>query len=407
MQNFYIHIPFCRQKCSYCNFSTIQNSENNTHENYFRILKKEINNYFSENKNLKIKTIYFWWWTPSWVDEKYIWEILEIFRNQFWNLEKIEVLMESNPEDLSWEKWIEKLENLKKIWISKISIWIQSFQEKFFDFFERKNYRAEKIISNAKKFFPNLSIDLIFWIPNQTKEDLKKDLEMVKKLDLKHISYYALDYKKNSKIQSKKEEWLDFLTVKNYYYEILDFLEKEWFEQYEFYNFCKNWNYNFHNKNFWELENYVWFWLSAVWSNWEKNFINSKNLKKYLDSNWEKKFFQEEENFSWFEKNFLELQKIFHLTRWKNISEIENILWIKNLNKKIPEFQKNTSLKEENKTNILEKNPRIKKQDLNNSEKILQNILNSKHIEKNSLNQIKLNKEWIMHFEDFFEEIFS
>lgn len=398
IQNFYIHIPFCRQKCSYCNFSTIQNSDNPTHEKYFFTLKNEIKNYFKINNPHKIKTIYFWWWTPSAIDTKFIWDILDIFKSQFWNLKNIEILLESNPEDLSWEKWLKKLAEFKKIWITKISIWIQSFQEKFFNFFERKNYEAEKIILNAKKFFPNLSIDLIFWIPNQTEKDLIKDLEMIKKLNLKHISYYALDYKKKSKIEKKKDNPdkkflpLDFKIIKYYYFLILDFLKKENFHQYEFYNFCKNldnwkkifWsekNFNWHNKNFWELENYTWFWISAVWSDWDNIFTNTKNLKKYFDSNWNKKFFQESEKISWFEKNFLELQKIFHLTRWKNISEIEKILEIKN------------------NTNTY------------NQKIILEKILKSKFIKTNIFQNwkifVKLNNEWIMLFEDFFEEIFD
>ena len=381
IKNFYIHIPFCRQKCSYCNFSTIQNWNNEIHKKYFEVLKTEIKKYFEDKKNQEIKTIYFWWWTPSAIDADFIWEILKLFPQQ---KNFVEILLESNPEDLS-EK---KLQELKKIWITKISIWIQSFQEKFFDFFERKNYEAEKIITRAKNFFPNLSIDLIFWIPNQTEKDLQKDLEIIKKLKLQHISYYALDYKKNSKIEWKKEKWLDFETVKKFYFQIKNFLEEENFFQYEIYNFCKksnDWkkffweekNFNWHNKNFWEWEKYYWFWLSAVWSDWENVFVNTKNLKKYLELNWNKNKFQEIEKIVWMEKFFLDLQKIFHLTRWKKIEEIEKILsWEKNF-----------------------------------WDKILNKILKSKFIEKKSSSKwekfLRLNDEWMMEFWEFLEEIFD
>jgi len=300
IKNIYIHIPFCSSKCSYCNFSTIISKEEKIYEKYVNCLIFEIENYIDKNtfdwNNLK--SIYFWWWTPSIIEPELIWKIIkavETHRNvslsdcnvylpdcnvplsdNFWK--NTEILMECNPQNIS-EK---KLKWWKKAWITKISIWIQTFQSKFFNFIERDIENVFEKIVLAKKYFPNLSVDFIFWYPDQNLEDLKKDLKDIEKLKITHLSFYALDYKPNSKIEKLKWKALSFEKVCEFYWFVCDELKKQWFEHYETYNFAKKWNIWVHNVDFWNWNDYLWFWLSAVWTVWNEIFENTKNLKKYL-----------------------------------------------------------------------------------------------------------------------------
>lgn len=404
-KNIYIHIPFCSSRCSYCNFSVIVSKNENIYEKYVNSLIKELNLWLEKNNDTILNSIYFWGGTPSILEPKLIWKILENFTDFIWK--KTDILLEINPQNIS-EK---NLQLWKNYWITKISIWIQTFQEKFFNFIERNIENLEEKIILAKKYFPNLSIDLIFWYPNQDLNDLKKDLKIIENLKVEHISFYALDYKPNSKIEKLKWEALDFKKIEEFYLFIFKKLEKNWFEHYETYNFAKNWNYSIHNKDFWEWKDYLWFWLSAVWNIWNNIFENTKNLKKYLEffdekeeknnkknENFEEKFLLKKEE----KAPFLNQKKIETLNPKKISKNIKN----NNFQKieKMPNFDKNYL--------ILQRGFRliswIKKEKIEKlvDFEVFQKIKNSNFIQKKDWN-FSLKQEKMMFFNDFFEEIFS
>lgn len=328
---------------------------------FIKDISKKDDSCICRNDNYFLRSIYFWWWTPSTLKPELIWKIIKtVEANNYLPLlgDKTEILLECNPQNISEEN----LKKWKEIWINKISIWIQTFQNKFFSFIERDIENLEEKILLAKKYFPNLSMDLIFWYPDQSLEDLKKDLEIVKKLDIEHLSFYALDYKPNSKIEKIKWKALPFKKVQEFYNLIYKELENQWFEHYETYNFAKKWNYSVHNLDFWNWNDYLWFWLSAVWTIWNKVFENTKNLKKYLS----KVNFKEVTDLNDFEKNYLLLQRWFRLFSWIDEEIVKKLV----------------------------------------DESVFEKIKNSDFtIFRNW--KISLKQEKMMLFNDFFEEIFS
>lgn len=397
INNIYIHIPFCSSRCSYCNFCTYVSKNWKLHEDYIKSLLNEIEIRLAGNIKLwELNSIYFWWWTPSLIESGLIWKIICKFKNFIKN--KTEILIECNPQDISENK----LKSWKQVWINRISIWIQTFQECFFWFLGRNvllnkfnkdleifwqsvssktiktslnldtnnNLSLKNKINLAQKHFSNLSIDMIFWFPWQTLQDVKNDLKIIKELNLNHISWYALDYKKDSKIENKKDYALSFDKIIKYYDFICTEIEKQWFVQYEIYNWAKylnekKWieklNKNIHNYDFWQWKDYTWFWLSAVSCIWKTVTQNTNNLKKYIT---DFQSFQEVQNLSEFEQEYFLLQRIFRLTCWIKISKIKEIT----------------------------------------NKQTFEKIMKSEFIEIDKRALVSLNQRWKMYFSDFFEE---
>lgn len=274
---YYIHIPFCKRKCKYCKFASFAWIDGKIEE-YLKYLKKEI----SESRPVSTKprpvSVYFWGWTPSILSLKQIESII----NEFWILDKnIEITLEMNPEHISLDyiKW------LKKIWVNRLSIGIQSLNNKTLSEIWRCDFEA------IKKWFDilnqwiieNVWLDFIIGLPYAEKWDIFKDISYVlENYDfIKHISIYMLEdwiYPKNwANISIKKEDYLEDYKAANM------ILEKFWFTRYEVSNFSKPGFECRHNLAYWNHSNYRWFWLSAAsFVNW-KRFANSSSFKNYYD----------------------------------------------------------------------------------------------------------------------------
>ena len=179
----YIHIPFCKKICTYCDFCKMYYNKNQV-SSYLKELENEIKTNY---KNETLKTLYIGGGTPSSLDIEdlnKLKNILEIFK-----LEKeYEFTFECNPNDIN-EKFLEKLKELK---VNRISIGIQSFNKEILKTLGREENSTIEKIKLAKKYFKNINIDLIYGVNNQSLEMLKEDLETIKKLDLPHISIYSL-----------------------------------------------------------------------------------------------------------------------------------------------------------------------------------------------------------------------
>ena len=355
ISNVYIHIPFCSSKCSYCNFSTVTDSSGEIHKSYIDALLKEIN-LWKKYLDKSIRSIYFWWWSPSLIDPDLIWKIIKLLSANI--SDKTEILLEANPQDIS----VEKLEKWKSNWINRLSIWVQTFQEKFSNFLDREirfSWLINKILLSKKYFV--VSIDLIFWIPNQSLIDIEADLFVIWWLDVDHVSYYALDYKDRAKISFIKEKVLPFNQVLEHYDSICEKLGEFWFSAYEIYNFAKKWRKCIHNNDFWLWKDYIWFGLSAVSGIWKNINTNVVSLNKYLS--W--KYQASKDELNDFEFKHLMFQRRIRSCEWVSLKEMEKLLWADSL----------------------------------------ENILKSEFIEK-SWELIRLNQKWKMFFNDFFEEIF-
>ena len=284
----YIHIPFCKQKCYYCDFISFPNIEK-MQEKYVRALLKEIQNFIKENQELKIETIYIGGGTPSYIDSKYIEKILSLFNKK--NL--IESTIEVNPGTVNKEK----LEDYKKAGINRLSIGLQSTSNrllkqigrihKFEDFLN--TYNLAKNIG-----FNNINVDLMIGLPNQNIADIKKSLEEVVKLNLTHISVYSLIIEENTPIAQMVEKGElnlpDEEEERNMYWYVKNFLELQGYNHYEISNFSKKGYESKHNLDCWEQKEYVGFGLAAHSYINKIRYSNTEDLEKYIKNCEESRF---------------------------------------------------------------------------------------------------------------------
>lgn len=260
----YIHIPFCNKKCEYCDFCTFVRMEKE-YRRYVDYLIKEIKMY----PKLKYDTIYFGGGTPSVLPVEMIREIMDELD---WT-RNAEITLELNPTDMT----LGKLEEIRKIGINRLSIGIQSFQNHVLKFIGRQHSSddAVNVYKMAREAgFENITVDLMFGIPNQSIEDLQKDLEILKKLRPENVSIYSLIWEEGTVFWSKLQKGIlseiDQDVEAQMYEMIIEFFNENGYCHYEISNFCRidgnfegnrdiNKNYNLEKKidfqNFSEIKN--------------------------------------------------------------------------------------------------------------------------------------------------------
>ncbi|KXB64413.1 putative oxygen-independent coproporphyrinogen III oxidase [Parvimonas sp. KA00067] len=277
----YIHIPFCDKICNYCDFTAFQGANSKILE-YVNALKKEIQ--LKGNKNFFIDSIFIGGGTPSFIDGKYIFEILEEVRENFTVLEDIEISIETNPKTFD-EK---KLEFYKKAGINRLSIGVQSFNDKILKELGR-NHNSKEVFESielVRKFDFDINLDLIFGYQKQSVEDILYDLEMVKKINPEHISYYSLIIEEKTKFKALqnagKLNFLDEDIERKMYHLIVENLEKIGLKQYEVSNFSKEQKESVHNKKYWNCKEYLGMGVSSHSYFEDVRFSNTVNLSKYI-----------------------------------------------------------------------------------------------------------------------------
>lgn len=277
----YIHIPFCDRICNYCDFIAFQGANSKIKE-YVEALKKEIE--LKGNKNFLIDSIFIGGGTPSFIDGKYIFEILEKVKENFTVLDNIEISIETNPKTFD-EK---KLEYYKSTKINRLSIGVQSFNDKILKELGRNHNSKEALesIELVKKFDFDINLDLIFGYQSQIIEDVLYDFEMVKNINPEHISYYALIIEEKTKFKALqnagKLDFLDEETERKMYHLIVEKLEEMGMNQYEVSNFAKVGKESVHNKKYWNCKEYLGLGISAHSYLNDERFSNTVNLAKYI-----------------------------------------------------------------------------------------------------------------------------
>ena len=280
----YIHIPFCDHKCIYCDFYSIITSDNI--QSFLSALKNEIS-YYSKlyRSNRKFSSIFFGGGTPSLMEPEYLEQIILHLKNNFDVDENVEVTMETNPGTV--EK--EKLKSFKQIGINRISIGIQSFDDddlKFLTRIHNKQTATQTVYCAAEVGFENLSVDLIFNLPNQTKEKWLTNLKEAVNLPIKHLSAYSLILEQgtilNKMVLDGKVNIQDEDYDADLYETTIDFLTRNGFEQYEVSNFTKPGYECIHNNAYWKYRDYLGFGPSAHSFTDGKRWWNFTSLKKYI-----------------------------------------------------------------------------------------------------------------------------
>ncbi len=280
----YIHIPFCDHKCIYCDFYSIITSDNI--ESLLTSLKREIN-YYSQlhSKEREVISVFFGGGTPSLMSPDYIKEIIELTKEKFSFASEVEITLETNPGTVNKNK----LSDFRKAGINRISIGIQSFDEDDLKFLTRihdKQTAINTVYNAVEAGFENISIDLIFNLPGQTKEKWKLNLEQAISLPIKHISAYSLILERGTilnklvldgKVQIQDEDYDAEL------YELaIDYLNEHGFIQYEVSNFAKPGYECTHNKAYWEYKDYFGFGPSAHSFINGNRWWNYSSLKRYI-----------------------------------------------------------------------------------------------------------------------------
>ena len=308
MQAIYIHIPFCNQICSYCDFTKMYYKEDQVND-YLLQLEKEIK---SKYQNEIVKTIYIGGGTPSSLNLKQLLKLIKII-SLFKKSKDCEITLECNIDvDL------EKLKLLKP-YINRLSIGVQSFNKKILTYLNRDtDIDIEDKIKEIKKLgYKNINIDLMYAIPIENIKILKNDLENIIKLDINHISTYSLILEPHTKLYIDSVQPIDEDTDFKMYKLIIKTLEKNNFVHYEISNFCKEGYQSKHNLTYWNNEEYYGFGLGASGYINNIRYTNTKSLKEYLKS----KYIYEKETLHIQDKMSYEM--ILGLRKIEGISLIE------------------------------------------------------------------------------------
>ena len=280
----YVHVPFCDHKCIYCDFYSIITSDNI--KPFLSSIIKEIEYYSGFYSNGRIFTsIYFGGGTPSLMERGYLGEIINSLRNNYNVSDDAEITMETNPGTVDKEK----LKSFKETDINRISIGIQSFYDDDLKFLTRIHDKKTAIetVNNAKEVgFDNISVDLIFNLPGQTKEKWKENLETAVKLPVKHLSAYSLILERgtilNKMVLDRKVNMQDDDHDADLYEMTIDFMEKNGFIQYEVSNFTLPGYECRHNNAYWRYRDYLSFGTSAHSFVDGKRWWNYSSLKRYI-----------------------------------------------------------------------------------------------------------------------------
>lgn len=281
MAGIYIHIPFCRQACTYCDFHF--STSLNIKKEVVAAIKTELElrkNYLNE----PVETIYFGGGTPSLLSAAEIDAIIEaIFKNYAVDLK--ECTLEANPDDLAKSY----LTELAKTKVNRLSMGIQSFNDGVLKWMNR-THNSQTAIAAVKDAYrsgiQNISIDLIYATPNSTVKDIEKNLSIALSLPVNHLSAYCLTAEEKTvygkmvstgKISEAEQE-----NAQQQFLFLVHRATENGFEQYEISNFCKNENYAMHNTSYWKNRNYLGIGPSAHSYNGTSRQWNLKNNFSYV-----------------------------------------------------------------------------------------------------------------------------
>lgn len=284
MSGIYIHIPFCKQACYYCDFHFSTSLKNK--DELISCLLKEIEIRKDELNESVIETIYFGGGTPSLLSLNEMNSIINAVYNHHEVVESPEITLEANPDDLSEEK-IEELSNSK---VNRLSIGVQSFFEHDLKIMNRAHNanQAKKCLEIATQYFDNISIDLIYGIPDCSNEQWLQNIKTALSFNIPHISSYALTIEPKTALASFIEKGIiknvDDEKAEEQFLILLEELSKENFIHYETSNFGKEGFFSKNNSSYWLGKSYLGIGPSAHSFDGESRTWNFRNNKKYIKS---------------------------------------------------------------------------------------------------------------------------
>jgi len=282
----YIHIPFCKVKCVYCDFYSITKKEDQI-PLFTECLLKEIDRYKHYAGKWEFNTIFFGGGTPSLLPPQYLEQILQKLHDTFDTSNVKEITLEANPGEAP----LQHLKNIRELGVNRLSMGFQSFDDNILKVLGRLHQSDDcfKTFKNARKAgFDNISTDMIFNIPELSTHNWEKDLNRLLELDPEHISAYSLTVEPSTKLFNlvKRKELLMPLEKTDIEQFLLteEILSKHGFSHYEISNYAKKGMESKHNLHYWNLSPYLSFGPSAHSYDLKKRWWNVRSLEKYIGS---------------------------------------------------------------------------------------------------------------------------
>ena len=279
----YIHIPFCHTKCTYCDFNTYSGLENLI-DNFSDSIYKEIN-FWGITEFYIVDTIFIGGGTPSYIDTEIIENIINKISDNFLLSKNPEITLEINPEDVTKTKALE----WEKIGINRCSLGVQSLVNSELKILNRRHdsKKAMEAINILSKIFNNISVDLIYGLPLQTKDSYIETLKKIISQDINHISCYSLQVEKGTVLDqqvntNKINVANDDLSAEMYKITQKILFEND-FENYEISNWSKQNKLSQHNLKYWTMKPYIGIGPGSHSYIDNKRFSIIKSPKKYVD----------------------------------------------------------------------------------------------------------------------------
>ena len=339
----YVHIPFCKVKCDYCDFYSITKKEDQI-PIFTECLLKEIETYKDYGNKWEFDTIFLGGGTPSLLPAKYLEQILQKLDDVFDTSKVEEITLEANPGEAP----LDYLKDIKSLGVNRISIGLQSFDDNILKLLGRL-HRSEDCFKTFKDLrkagFDNINADMIFNIPGLTVENWTKDLNKLLELDPEHISAYSLTVEPSTKLFNlvKNKEVLMPLEKTDIEQFLLtdNILSKHGYNHYEISSYTKKNKECQHNLHYWNLSPYLSFGPSAHSYDLKRRWWNKRNLETYIqDLQMDKlpiegsEILSKKDNFNELVLNGLRLSNGLNMDNLKNYDEFFNENQLAEMNKK-------------------------------------------------------------------------
>lgn len=285
MSGIYVHFPFCKKKCLYCNFYSVGKLADK--ERYLEALLQEIGRTCDYLPERKIQTLYFGGGTPSLFAIEELAAVIEALKRAYAFSNRLEFTLEANPEQLTKEYLI----GLKSLGINRLSIGVQAFRDDILRLLGRRHDAAralQSIHDAAAAGFDNLSIDLIYGIFARSDGDWEQELRQAVELPISHLSAYSLTVEENTLLYQKIKNGTlppvdDDKAVRDYH-ALLKIVEAAGFEQYEISNFSRNGKISRHNWGYWTQQPYLGLGAAAHSYNLHERKWNVSDIGKYIEA---------------------------------------------------------------------------------------------------------------------------
>ena len=284
MAGIYIHIPFCKSKCAYCNFFSVVSEKQRA--DYLEALKREAVARKDYLGGEEVRTVYFGGGTPSLLEPKEVSEILEVLKCNY-KIAASEITLEANPDTVSKESILE----YKSIGINRLSIGIQSFFDDDLQYLSRKHdsKHAMQVLEWVKEIgFQEVTLDLIYGIPTLTDEKWRRNLEIFFLTGFNHLSAYALTVEEKTALGQRINKGVaapvDEDAMLRQYEMLVEMTKNQGFEHYEISNFARPGHYSKHNTIYWKGEKYLGLGPSAHSFDGVSRQWNVASVKDYCES---------------------------------------------------------------------------------------------------------------------------